>query len=331
MGDYRLAGLVEEIVNLARGLVVDARHLRKIVERGALDGFQRAEMMQQRAFARRADAGNFLQARFADVLLPARAVRADGEAVRLVAQPLNEIEQRIARRQLHRRLSGQIEGLVAGVAVRPLGDADHRHVGHAERGQGLARGIELACPPSISTRSGQGEFAFASSSLSRRRDARACAVAASAAAGSARGASVDQPLEPALQHLAHHAEVVAGRELGGADVELAILVLLEALRARDDHGADRVRALDVAVVVDLDAARHARQPERFGQRLEQLLLRRGVGQLAPQRLARIDQRVRRPVLSSRRAAAPKPRPCGRSWRSAPPPAARAPGCRATAG
>src|SRR4051812_25854475 len=82
-GDGRLSArrLVEEIVDLAGGLVVDARHLRQIGKRGALDSFQRAEMMQQRALPRRADAGNFLQARLANVLLPARAVRPDGEAV----------------------------------------------------------------------------------------------------------------------------------------------------------------------------------------------------------------------------------------------------------
>ena len=52
----------------------------------------------------------------------------------------------------------------------------------------------------------------------------------------------------------------------------------------------------MAVVVDLDAARHARQAESVGQRLEQLLLRRGVGELPPQRLARVDQRVRHQLL-----------------------------------
>src|SRR5262249_28006014 len=37
------------------------------------------------------------------------------------------------------------------------------------------------------------------------------------------------------------------------DIELAIRVLDEPFRSRDDHRADRVRPLDVAVVVDLDA------------------------------------------------------------------------------
>src|SRR5207244_4405126 len=66
--------LVEEIVDLAGGFFVDARHLRKIVQRGALDGLQGAEVMQQRTLARRPDAGDFLQACLADVLLAAGAV-----------------------------------------------------------------------------------------------------------------------------------------------------------------------------------------------------------------------------------------------------------------
>src|SRR6188474_82095 len=87
-----LAGrrLVEEIVDLAGGFVVDARHLREIVERSVLDGFQRPKVVEQGPLARRADAGDFLQAGLADVLLAPRAMRADSEAMRLVAQSLDE-------------------------------------------------------------------------------------------------------------------------------------------------------------------------------------------------------------------------------------------------
>src|SRR3982751_2595751 len=88
-------GLVEEIVNFAGGLFIDARHLGKIVERGALDGLERAEVVQQRTLAGRTDARNFLQAGLRDILLASGAVRADREAMRFVAQPLDEIEQRI--------------------------------------------------------------------------------------------------------------------------------------------------------------------------------------------------------------------------------------------
>ena len=61
---------------------------------------------------------------------------------------------------------------------------------------------------------------------------------------------------------------------------------------RDDHRAHRVRALDMAVVINLDAARLARQVERLLQTSEQLMLRRSIGELAAQRLARVGHRVR---------------------------------------
>ena len=85
--------------------------------------------------------------------------------------------------------------------------------------------------------------------------------------------------------------VVAGRELLRADVELAVLVFAEAFRARHDHGADRIGPGDMAVVIDLDAARRPRQREGLGQRFQEPLLRGRIGKLARQRLARIGQRV----------------------------------------
>src|SRR5437588_712654 len=87
--------LMKEIVDLTRGVGADPRNLGEVGKGGALDRLQRAKMMQQCALPRRPDAGNFLQARLADIAFAARAMRADGEAVGLVAQPLDEIEQRI--------------------------------------------------------------------------------------------------------------------------------------------------------------------------------------------------------------------------------------------
>src|SRR5258708_11353148 len=50
-------------------------------------------------------------------------------------------------------------------------------------------------------------------------------------------------------------------------------------------------ALDVAVVVDLDALRRRLEAERLRQPLEQLLLRRALGEAAAERLAGVHQRV----------------------------------------
>src|SRR5215831_378447 len=107
--------LVEEVVDLARGLGADPGHLGEIGQRRALDRLERPEMVEQRALASRADAGDFLQPRLADVAPAPDAVGTDREAMRLVAQPLDEIEHRIARLELERLPPGQKEGLHPGL------------------------------------------------------------------------------------------------------------------------------------------------------------------------------------------------------------------------
>src|SRR6516165_10505090 len=135
--------LVKKFVNPPRRLGADAFDLNQVSHRSALDRFQSAEVMQQCALARRPDTGNLLQPGLAQILGPPRTVRADGEAMGLIAQPLDEIEHRIARRQLERVAAGKKEGFAASVAVRPLADGNQRHIG-AELLQHLARGVELA-------------------------------------------------------------------------------------------------------------------------------------------------------------------------------------------
>src|ERR1700685_528666 len=135
--------LVEELVNPPRRFGADAFDLHQVGDRGALDGFERAEVMQQRAFARRSDAGALLKAGLAHIARPAGAMRADGEAMGLVAQPLDEIEHRVARRQLERVAAREEEGFAAGVAIRAPGDGGQGDLG-AQLGKHFARGIELA-------------------------------------------------------------------------------------------------------------------------------------------------------------------------------------------
>ena len=54
---------------------------------------------------------------------------ADGEAMRLVAQALNVVEDRIAGLEHEGRLAHDVEMLAAGIAVRPLGHAGKRQIG----------------------------------------------------------------------------------------------------------------------------------------------------------------------------------------------------------
>src|SRR5256886_4155968 len=135
--------LVEEVVDLARGLCADPGHLGKISQRRALDRLERAEMVEQGALAGRADARDLLQSRLADVAAAPHTVRADREAMRLVAQPFDKIERRIARLELERLASGQEEGLHSGVAVRAFGHRNERHVDDAAPRHRLLRRGQL--------------------------------------------------------------------------------------------------------------------------------------------------------------------------------------------
>src|SRR5256886_5469956 len=129
--------LVEEVVDLARGLGADPGHLGKISQRRALDRLERAEMVEQGALAGRADARDLLQSRLADVTAAPDAVRADREAMRLVAPPFDGIERRIARLELERLASRQGESLHSGVAGRAFCPRHERHLAGAERRQRL--------------------------------------------------------------------------------------------------------------------------------------------------------------------------------------------------
>src|ERR1700738_2393546 len=97
---------VEEVVDLAGGFRADAGDLRQVGDRRALDRLERAEVAQQRAFAGRTDAGDFLKPGFAQIAPAPLSMRADREPMRLVAQPFDEIEHRIARPELARPPAG---------------------------------------------------------------------------------------------------------------------------------------------------------------------------------------------------------------------------------
>ena len=67
------------------------------------------------------------------------------------------------------------------------------------------------------------------------------------------------------------------------------MVFLEAFRPGDDHGAERIRALDVGIVIDLDPLRQILQPEHTLHALEQMRLGGALRQFARQRLAGIGR------------------------------------------
>src|SRR5262249_20913625 len=109
--------VMKEGIDAARRFRTDPIDFHEIGRRGALDCLERAEMQQKREFAGRPDPGDLLQPGFAQIALATRPVRANRKAMRLVAQPLDEIKHRIARRQLERVPARHKEGLPPGVAL----------------------------------------------------------------------------------------------------------------------------------------------------------------------------------------------------------------------
>jgi hypothetical protein len=183
-------------------------------------------MRQQGLLAGRADAGNIVQRVFRHLLFALGPVAANGKAVCLVAQALEIVEHRILLRQFERRLARQVEGFAAGIALGALGDGGDGDVGHAQFFGDLHHGRQLPLAAIDQDQVGHG-----------------CAFLA----------LPDQARQAATQHGLHHREIIVGGRVVALHVEAAIMVFLKAVRSRHDHRAQRVRALDMRVVIDLDA------------------------------------------------------------------------------
>src|SRR5262249_1825089 len=246
---------MEEVVNLARGLGTDSRYLGEVARRCPFNRLESSEMMKQRAFASGPHTGDFLQAGLAHVASPSHAVRADRKTMRLVTQPLNKIKHGIARLELERLAARQKECLEAGVAIRSLCDGHERYIRDPKRRKGLLRRREL-------TASSVDDDQVGPRRLSRAADINRHLVRRghgyNACADSRRGRArawglLHETFEAAAEDLAHHAEIVARREIRRAYIEFAILVFLKSFGTGDDHRADRIRPLNVAVVVDFNA------------------------------------------------------------------------------
>src|SRR5207237_5244446 len=101
-GRLRVGG--EELVHALRQRVVEALHLRDVQRGRGADALERAEVAEQRPLALLADAGNLRQHAAEVALAPQLAVEGDGEAVRLVAQPREQVQLAGVLAQHHRVL-----------------------------------------------------------------------------------------------------------------------------------------------------------------------------------------------------------------------------------
>ena len=130
---------MEMVIDAACHGFADALDPLQIRKSGAGDAARRAEMMKQRLFASRADAENLVERRATDRLHPLGTMRADGEAMRLIAQTLQIVEHGIFGIEAEGLAPRSKEALAPGVAVGSLGDRRERDVGDAEIGQHLLR------------------------------------------------------------------------------------------------------------------------------------------------------------------------------------------------
>src|SRR6185295_11013658 len=102
---------------LFRRFFVDAFDLLKFCLQRGFHSLTRAEMLQQRTFARGSDAGDLVEYRFTDGVAALDAMRTDGEAMRLIAQTLKVMQHRIVRLQLKGRAVRHMEPFAPCVPV----------------------------------------------------------------------------------------------------------------------------------------------------------------------------------------------------------------------
>ena len=149
--------LVEMVVDHLRHLRADAADRGEIGDAGAAHRLGRAEMLEQRALARRSNTLNLVERRGLHLLLAPGAMGADGEAMGLVAELLDTIKHGVARLEQQRLATLHVDALAAGIAVRSLGNSGELDLAKpelVEHGHGRR---QLPGPPSISTRSGAAQ------------------------------------------------------------------------------------------------------------------------------------------------------------------------------
>src|SRR5438445_4325202 len=97
IGALFLAAAPEVVMDFLGDRFGDARHRLDVLDRGDRDRPGTAEMVQQGTFATGTDAGDLVEGGACEVGGAAGAMRADGEAMGLVTQALQEVEHRVAR------------------------------------------------------------------------------------------------------------------------------------------------------------------------------------------------------------------------------------------
>ena len=204
---------------------------------------RRAEVPQQRPPPRGADALQRVEDRLARLRVAALAVEAEREAVRLVADPLQQLQPGESRSStIGSGLAGDEDLLLA------LRQRDHARRA-AGRTPASPRAPPRAGPCRRRSRPGSASAANDSSYSSAGRRPAAARTGARRPPASAAKSSCPS---------------------SAAHAELAVVRLLRHRVLEDDHRADHRLALDVRDVVALDPQRQALEVQRLAQLLERL-------------------------------------------------------------
>src|ERR1700760_398916 len=239
---------MEVRIELARALRRQPRYRLQLLARGRDDAFGRAEVREQRALARRADAGELVEQRRRHRAVATRAVMRDREAVRLVAYALQQLQLRGRVVEHERRAAPGDEQL-----LDPLRQRDDRDAALAKAGPRTEPGRELALA------------AVDYDYVRQRCEARVIRRIVRREVGLA------LPLgEAAREHLGHRREIVRGALLERADLEAPVVGLLRRAALEDDHRRDRLRPAEVRDVEALDADRRRIEAERLLQSFDGL-------------------------------------------------------------
>src|SRR2546430_1221861 len=130
-------------VDLFRELSADPLDLREVLHARAYDALQPAEAREQLLAAFCADPGYALQRGGGAPLGASRPVPGDGETVRLVANPLDQMQAgMIGGERRHAFADPQL--LEAGLSLRAFGDAHERNVRETDFRERLSRRAHLS-------------------------------------------------------------------------------------------------------------------------------------------------------------------------------------------
>src|SRR6266853_4724501 len=130
-------------IDFFRELAADALDLRQVLDARADDSLQPAEAREQLSAALRSDSRDALERRRGASLGASRPVSGDGEAVRFVSNPLDQMQPGVVGGKRHHALADP-QLLEPGLSLRALGDAYERNVGEADLGERFSRRAHLS-------------------------------------------------------------------------------------------------------------------------------------------------------------------------------------------